>query len=59
MQDASKMDPGSVDLILSCIEADAARELEPKFAKGSDSQILEPMHSEGASRIHSAEETSM
>jgi len=32
VQDASKMDPGSVDLILSCIEADAARELEPKFA---------------------------
>jgi len=35
VQDASKMDPGSVDLILSCIEADAARELEPKFAKAT------------------------
>jgi aspartate-semialdehyde dehydrogenase len=32
VQDAAKMDPGSVDLILSCIEADAARELEPRFA---------------------------
>ena len=32
VQDASKLDPGSVDLILSCIEADAARELEPRFA---------------------------
>jgi aspartate-semialdehyde dehydrogenase len=32
VQEASKLDPGSVDLILSCIEADAARELEPKFA---------------------------
>src|SRR5262245_61137520 len=31
--DASRMDPASVDLILSCIEADAARELEPRFAK--------------------------
>ena len=33
VQDASKMDPASVDLILSCIEADAARELEPRFAR--------------------------
>lgn len=32
VQDASKMDPGSVDLIFSCIDADAARALEPKFA---------------------------
>jgi aspartate-semialdehyde dehydrogenase len=32
VQEASKLDPGSVDLILSCIDADAARELEPKFA---------------------------
>jgi aspartate-semialdehyde dehydrogenase len=31
--DASRMDPASVDLIFSCIEADAARELEPRFAK--------------------------
>src|SRR5262245_16134561 len=30
--DASRLDPGSVDLIFSCIEADAARELEPRFA---------------------------
>jgi aspartate-semialdehyde dehydrogenase len=35
VQDASKLDPGSVDLIVSCIEADAARELEPKFAKAT------------------------
>jgi aspartate-semialdehyde dehydrogenase len=35
VQEASRMDPGSVDLILSCIEADAARELEPKFAKAT------------------------
>jgi aspartate-semialdehyde dehydrogenase len=35
VQDASKLDPGSVDLILSCIEADAARELEPVFAKAT------------------------
>lgn len=33
VQDAASLDPGSVDLILSCIEADAARELEPRFAK--------------------------
>ena len=32
VEDASRMDPGSVDLILSCIEADAARALEPRFA---------------------------
>jgi len=32
VQDAAKMDPGSVDLILSCIDADAARKLEPGFA---------------------------
>lgn len=32
VQDASKLDPGSVDLVLSLIEADAARELEPKYA---------------------------
>jgi len=35
VQDASRMDPGSVDLILSCIDADAARELEPTFAKAT------------------------
>jgi aspartate-semialdehyde dehydrogenase len=32
VEDAARMDPGSADLILSCIEADAARELEPRFA---------------------------
>ena len=35
VQDAAAMDPGSVDLILSCIDADAARELEPKFARAT------------------------
>jgi aspartate-semialdehyde dehydrogenase len=33
VEDASAFDPGSVDLILSCIDADAARELEPHFAR--------------------------
>ena len=33
VQDASKMDASTVDLVFSCIEADAARELEPRFAK--------------------------
>jgi aspartate-semialdehyde dehydrogenase len=32
VQDAATLDPGSVDLVFSLIEADAARELEPKFA---------------------------
>jgi aspartate-semialdehyde dehydrogenase len=32
VQDASKLDPASVDLIFTLIEADAARELEPKYA---------------------------
>jgi aspartate-semialdehyde dehydrogenase len=32
VQEASTLDPGSVDLVFSLIEADAARELEPKFA---------------------------
>jgi aspartate-semialdehyde dehydrogenase len=32
VQDASTLDPGSVDLVFSLIEADAARELEPIFA---------------------------
>jgi aspartate-semialdehyde dehydrogenase len=32
VQDAARLDPGSVDLVFSLIEADAARELEPKFA---------------------------
>jgi len=32
VQDASKVDPGSIDVVFSLIEADAARELEPKFA---------------------------
>ncbi|HXJ34559.1 MAG TPA: aspartate-semialdehyde dehydrogenase [Candidatus Eisenbacteria bacterium] len=31
--DAAKLDPGSVDVVFSLIESDAARELEPKFAK--------------------------
>jgi len=30
--DASTLDPGSVDLVFSLIESDAARELEPRFA---------------------------
>ncbi len=32
VQDASKLDPTSVDLIFSLIESDAAKELEPKYA---------------------------
>jgi aspartate-semialdehyde dehydrogenase len=32
VQDAQHLDPGSVDLVLSLIESDAARELEPRFA---------------------------
>jgi len=35
VQDAAAMDPGSVDVIFSCIEADAARELEPRFARAT------------------------
>ena len=31
--DASTLDPGSVDLVFSLIESDAARELEPRFAR--------------------------
>jgi aspartate-semialdehyde dehydrogenase len=33
VQDASALDASSVDVVFSLIEADAARELEPKFAK--------------------------
>jgi len=32
VQDASKLEPDSVDLVFSLIESDAARELEPRFA---------------------------
>jgi aspartate-semialdehyde dehydrogenase len=32
VQDAQHLDPGSVDFVLSLIESDAARELEPRFA---------------------------
>jgi aspartate-semialdehyde dehydrogenase len=31
--DASALDPGSVDVVFSLIESDAARELEPRFAR--------------------------
>jgi aspartate-semialdehyde dehydrogenase len=31
--DASTLDPGSVDVVFSLIESDAARELEPRFAR--------------------------
>src|SRR5262245_58657752 len=33
VQDASRLDPEGFDLILSLIESDAARELEPRFAR--------------------------
>ncbi len=33
VEDAATLDPGSVDLVLSLIESDAARELEPRFAR--------------------------
>ena len=33
VRDAATLDPGSVDLVFSLIEADAARELEPRFAR--------------------------
>ena len=33
--EAATLDPGSVDLIFSCIETDAARELEPRFARAT------------------------
>lgn len=33
VQDAAQLDPESVDLVFSLIEADAARELEPRFAR--------------------------
>ncbi|MBI5176470.1 aspartate-semialdehyde dehydrogenase [Candidatus Micrarchaeota archaeon] len=33
VSDASSLDPRDVDLVLSCIESDAARTLEPKFAE--------------------------
>jgi aspartate-semialdehyde dehydrogenase len=33
VQDAATLDPGAVDLVLSLIESDAARELEPRFAR--------------------------
>lgn len=32
VEEAAKLDPGSVDVVFSLIEADAARELEPRFA---------------------------
>ncbi|MBS3068364.1 aspartate-semialdehyde dehydrogenase [Candidatus Micrarchaeota archaeon] len=33
VQDAGKLDPSDYDIIFSCVDADVARELEPKFAK--------------------------
>src|SRR5213079_3402170 len=33
VQDASKFDPSSVDLIFTAVESDAAAELEPRYAK--------------------------
>jgi aspartate-semialdehyde dehydrogenase len=33
VEDAANLDPGSVDLVFSLIESDAARELEPRFAR--------------------------
>src|SRR5262249_43340299 len=33
VQDAANLDPGSVDVVFSLIESDAARELEPRFAR--------------------------
>jgi aspartate-semialdehyde dehydrogenase len=33
VQDAAKLDPGSVDLVFSAVEAEPARELEPMYAK--------------------------
>ena len=33
VQDASQLDPGQVDVVFSLIESDAARELEPRFAR--------------------------
>lgn len=32
VQDAAHLDPGSIDLVMSLIESDAARALEPRFA---------------------------
>src|SRR4030095_10251813 len=33
VQDAARLDPESVDLVFTAVESDAARELEPRFAK--------------------------
>src|SRR5262245_59443113 len=33
VQDAATLDPGSVDVVFSLFESDAARELEPRFAR--------------------------
>lgn len=33
VQDAEKFDPASVDIVFSAVEADAARELEPRYAR--------------------------
>jgi aspartate-semialdehyde dehydrogenase len=35
VQDASTIDPTSVDLVFSLVESDAARDLEPRFAATS------------------------
>ncbi len=32
VEDAARLDPGSVDIIFSAVESDAAKELEPRFA---------------------------
>ncbi len=32
VQDAARLDPGSVDIVFSAVESDAARELEPRYA---------------------------
>src|SRR5262245_11802434 len=33
VQDAAKLDPGTVDLVFAAVESDAARELEPMYAR--------------------------
>jgi aspartate-semialdehyde dehydrogenase len=35
VQDAARLDPESVDLVFTAVESDAARELEPRFAKST------------------------
>jgi len=33
VQDAARLDPGTVDLVFAAVESDAARELEPRYAR--------------------------